>query len=78
MNGLMTSPSTWVTSTAPRMAPSMPGSSRLRNSFLFTLPSLAWEIPDRPVVNTSAMCTLALAAAGGTPLLSRKEVAVMP
>ena len=34
-------------------------------------------MPDRPVVNTSAMCTLALAAAGLAPAVSRKLVAVI-
>ncbi|MNP62385.1 hypothetical protein D3C76_1576580 [compost metagenome] len=56
----------------------MPGSSRRRNSDLFTLPSFTWEMPESPVVKTSAMCTLALAAAGDAPAVSRKLVAVMP
>ncbi|MNN36473.1 hypothetical protein D3C81_1503720 [compost metagenome] len=78
MKGLSAAPSNWVISTAPRTAPMMPGSSRRRNRDLLTLPSFTWEMPDRPVVKTSAMCTLALAAAGVAPALSRKVVAVMP
>ncbi|SVJ57016.1 Uncharacterised protein [Klebsiella pneumoniae] len=78
MKGLSWWPSKRVISTAPSTAPIIPGSSRRRKSDLLTLPSLTWEIPEKPVVNTSAMCTLALAAAGVAPALSRKVVAVMP
>ncbi len=55
-----------------------PGTSRRRNSCLFTLPSLMCAMPDTPVVNTSAMCTAALATAGLLPVASKKLVLVMP
>ena len=35
-------------------------------------------MPDTPVVNTSAMCTLALATAGVEPVAIRKLLDVMP
>ncbi|MNJ61715.1 hypothetical protein D3C77_575200 [compost metagenome] len=78
MKGFMTAPSNWVIRIAPRIAPIIPGNSRRRNSDLLTLPSFTWEMPDSPVVNTSAICTLALAAAGLAPVDSKKVVAVMP
>jgi hypothetical protein len=74
----MTAASTLDTSQAPAVAPTMPGSSRRRNSCRFTLPSLMCATPDTPVVKTSAMCTLALATAGLEPVASRKLVEVMP
>ena len=75
---MSTSPSTCVMRSAPATAPSIPGSSRRRNSRRFTLPNFTCEIPEKPVVKTSAMCTLALASAGLAPVLRRKVVAVMP
>jgi len=74
----MVAASTLETTQAPEIAPIMPGTSSRRNRLLLTLPSLMWEMPDTPVVKTSAMCTAALATAGLEPVASRKLVEVMP
>src|SRR5690606_5615616 len=44
-----------------------------KNSLRSTLRMTRWETPDAPVVNTSAVCTLALTAAGGRPRPRRIE-----
>ena len=78
MKGFIALPSICVTTSTPTVAPTMPGTSRRRNRSRLTLPSRTWEMPDSPVVKTSAMCTDALATAGVAPVLSRKVVAEMP
>ncbi len=55
MKGLMMVASTEDTVQAPKEAPSMPGISKRRNRLRLTLPSLTCEMPDTPVVKTSAM-----------------------
>ena len=74
----LTAASTDDTVQAPSEAPSIPGISKRRNRLRLTLPSFTCEMPDTPVVNTSAMWTLALATAGVDPVASRKLVEVMP
>ena len=58
--------------------PATPGINNRMNNFLSTLPSLKWEIPETKVVKTSADFTLALASAGGTPVLKRKLAQLTP
>ena len=41
-------------------------------------PSRQCDRPDTPVVTTSAAWTLALATAGGTPMLNRKVLELTP
>jgi hypothetical protein len=42
------------------------------------LPNRRWNRPETPLVKTSAVCTLALAMAGGSPRLRRKAVETVP
>ena len=42
------------------------------------LPSRQWARPEAPVVKVSAVCTAALAVAGGMPTLSSTEVEMTP
>jgi hypothetical protein len=60
------------------MPPITPGTTRRLSSLRSTLPSIPCEMPDAPVVKTSAACTLALAVAGGRPIASRMDEDVRP
>ena len=63
---------------APMPPPIIPGMVSLVNSFLSTFPSFRCDRPDMPLVNISAVWTLALAVAGGMPMLSRMVVELIP
>ncbi len=70
--GLITLPSTLVSKYAPIAPPIMPGTINPKTIRLSIFPSFQWEKPEMAVVNTSAVCTLALAMAGGTPTPNKK------
>ena len=61
---------------APIAAPSIPGNTRARNRVGLMLPKAWCETPETPDVTHSAMCTVALAAAGATPTDRSRLVAV--
>ena len=58
--------------------PATPGTASRSMSLWSTLPSMPCAAPETPVVNTSAVCTLALTAAGGMPIASRIEDETRP
>src|SRR5918998_3604505 len=64
--------------TAPRKAPTPPGTASQPTFFQSTLPNLQCETPDDSVVPTSAMWTLAEASAGEIPTASKSVVEVTP
>ena len=71
IQGFRTVPSMEVRTKAPRAPPTHPPIARGTNSFQFTFRRQAWDPAEAAVVKTSAAWTLAEAAAGGTPTLSR-------
>jgi hypothetical protein len=60
------------------MPPITPGMTILTKSLQLTLRCAAWLIADTPVVKLSTVCTLAEAAAGGTPMLTSRVEEITP
>ena len=63
---------------APSMAVAVPGNTSLSKSCLSTLPSFRWLIPFVPMMNTSALWTVALVIAGDNPVAWSNVLAVTP
>jgi hypothetical protein len=69
---------TETNTTAPRKAPTAPGTASQMILDQSTFPNLQCETPDIAQVPISAMCTLAEARAGEIPTASNKVVDVTP
>ena len=78
MNGRIVSPGTLARKVAPSTPPIAPGIASCQNSGQRTLPNQACEAPEAQVVAISAVCTVALATAGGSPSASRIALDTSP
>jgi hypothetical protein len=78
MKGFTTSPGTLVRTYAPAIAPMTPGMRSFLTNDAMTFFRRQWFHAENAVATTSAVCTLALAAAGGTPKESSSVVALTP
>src|SRR5690606_23514391 len=63
---------------APKNAPILPFIASCKNNRLLILEKRMWANPDTPVVNISAVCTLAEANFGGIPNHSKRLVQLAP
>src|SRR6187401_1035382 len=60
------------------MAPNTPGKTSLKNNGLSMFLNRICDKPETPVVNTSAVCTAAVATLGSTPKCNNKVVQLTP
>ena len=78
MTGLATSVARLDRTSAPRNAPTAPGTPMRRTTFQSTLPNRQCERPDTSVVPISLRWMVAEAAAGLVPMASSRVVDVTP
>ena len=67
-----------LNTTAPKKAPTAPGTASGQTLAQSTFPNRQCEAPDAAVVPTSAMCTLADASAGAMPTANNRLWDVTP
>lgn len=78
MYGFTASPGKELKKQAPTKAPTDPGKIKPFTTFLSTLPNRKWEMPEAPVVTTSAKWTEAEAMDGEIPKMSSRVVELTP